>query len=90
MKFRTNAAICISRCVQSEMTGVENVDFRIRHVLAVAFRLSRIEREIVLAPNHQQARLLLAHPGLPFWVGVNVRPIIVKQIALDLAPGPAG
>src|SRR5579864_1528353 len=33
------------------MTGIENVNFRVRCVLAVAFRFADIEREIVLAPR---------------------------------------
>src|ERR1700678_858806 len=32
----------------------------------MALRLTGTEREIEHAPDHQQARLLLAHPGLPF------------------------
>jgi hypothetical protein len=31
------------------MTSAEDMDFRFRHVLAVAFRLAEIEREIVFA-----------------------------------------
>src|SRR5207237_238019 len=45
---------------------------------------SKREREIVLTPYVQETRLLLAHPCLPFRVGVNVRSIIVKKIALNL------
>ena len=66
------------------MTGVENVNFSVRNVLAVAFRLAGIEREVILTPDHEQARLLLAHPCLPFGVGVYIGSIIVEQIALNL------
>src|SRR5579871_111154 len=48
--------------VHCEMTAVDNVNFGIRHILAVAFRLAGIERSLVPAPDHQQSRLLLAHP----------------------------
>jgi hypothetical protein len=39
--------------VQYEMTCIQDVDFGVRYVLAVAFRLAEIERKIVLAPDHQ-------------------------------------
>ena len=72
------------------MTGVENMDLGVRHILAVAFRLAGIERErSLLTPDHQEARLFLAHPCLPFRVGLHIGAIVVKQIALDLAPAPA-
>src|SRR6266851_5661789 len=74
--------ICSS--VQCEMTGVENVNFSFRYILAVAFRLAQIEREVILAPDHQQARLLFAHPCLPLRIGIYVGSIVVKQVALNL------
>src|ERR1700674_5762013 len=52
--------------VQCEMTGVENVNLSVRYILPVALRLAEVEGEIILAPDHQQAWLLLAHPSLPF------------------------
>src|SRR6266496_1518383 len=66
------------------MTCVENVHFGLRHVLALAFRLSGVEREIILPPNDEQSRLLLAHPCLPLWISVHIGSIIIKQIALNL------
>src|SRR5580704_16346 len=66
------------------MTSIENVNSSVRHVLAVAFRFAEVEREIMLAPDHQQARLLLAHPCLPFWVGVHVGTVVVEEVALNL------
>jgi len=38
----------------------------------------------VFAPDHQQARLLLPHPCLPFRVRFDIGSIIVKEIALNL------
>src|ERR1700693_2921174 len=66
------------------MPGIENVNFSLRNVLAVAFRFAGIERQIILAPDDQQTRLLLAHPCLPLRVGVHVGSIVVKQIALNV------
>ena len=39
--------------IKREVSCVEYVDFRVRYVLAISFRLARIEREIVLAPEDQ-------------------------------------
>src|SRR5437762_11666271 len=64
------------------------MNFSARNLRAVAFRLSKIEREVVLTPNHQQARLLFAHPCLPLWIRVYISSVIVEQIAF--APELAG
>src|SRR6266851_3498686 len=74
--------ICSS--VQCEMTRVENVNFSVRYILAIALRFAGIEREVILAPDHQQARLLGAHPCLPLRIGVHIGSIVVKQVALNL------
>src|SRR4029077_11893963 len=66
------------------MACVKNVDFSFRYVLTIAFRLTGIEREIVLTPNHEETRLSFLHPCLPFRVSVHVRSIVVEQIALNL------
>ena len=66
------------------MTCVKNVDFGFRYVLTIAFRLTGLEREIILPPKDEQARLLLAHPSLPLRVCVHVRSIVVEKIALNL------
>src|ERR1700674_4428142 len=66
------------------MTGVENVNFSLRHIPAISFRLREFEREVILTPDHQQARLLLAHPCLPFWIGVHIGSIVVEQITLNV------
>src|SRR3984893_1072871 len=73
------------RCsIEREMARIEDVDLGLRYVLAVAFRLPKVEREIVLTPNHQQPRLLLAHPCLPLGIGVDVRGVVVEEVALNV------
>src|SRR5579864_3251812 len=62
--------------LQCEMTGVENANVSARHIPAIGFRLRAVEREIILTPDHQQARLLLAHPRLPPGVVVDVRAVV--------------
>ena len=74
----------IRSSVEREMTGIEDVDFGFRHIFAVSFWFTEIEREIVLTPDYQQTRLLLAHPRLPFRVGVDVCSIVVEKIALNV------
>jgi len=49
------------------MTGVEKVNLSVRHIVAIGLR-REIEREVLVAPDHQQERLLLAHPCLPLGV----------------------
>ena len=66
------------------MSGIEHVHFGRRHVLAIAFRFAVIEREIVFAPDDEKLRLPLLHPRLPFWIRVDVRPVIVEEVALNL------
>src|SRR6266487_5104673 len=70
--------------IEREMARIEDVDLGLRYVLAVAFRLPKVEREIILTPNHQQAWLLLAHPSLPLGVSVDVRAIVVEEVALNV------
>src|SRR5438094_10001884 len=74
----------IRRNVQRKMTGVENMHLGVRHIFAIALRLARVEREIILAPANPQARLLLAHPRLPLGIGIDIGAILVEQIALNL------
>src|SRR5437764_10833779 len=66
------------------MTGVEHVNLSVRYVPAIGLRLREVEREVILPPDHQQARLLLAHPGLPLRVGVYIGSIVVEQVALNV------
>jgi hypothetical protein len=67
------------------VTGVENVHVRISDVVAVALRFSEIKREVVLAPDHEQSWLLLAHPGLPFRITIQIDSVVVEEIALDFS-----
>jgi len=61
--------------IQGKVAGLENVNLSVRHVLAIAFRFTEIEGEIVLTPDHHEPRLLLAHPRLPFRICVYICPI---------------
>ena len=43
----------ICYCIEREMARLEDVDFGLGHVLAVAFRFAEVERKIILTPDHQ-------------------------------------
>src|SRR3954463_2897885 len=58
----------VSRSVESEMACVKDVHVGIRYVASIGLRLGRLERQVVFAPDHQEARLLLAHPCLPLGI----------------------
>jgi hypothetical protein len=60
------------------MSSINDVYFSVRHITAIGFRLRGIERELILASDHQQVQLPFAHPGLPFRIGVDVRAVVVK------------
>src|SRR5690242_18408824 len=66
------------------MTTIDNVDFSIGHISPVRFRLRRVKRRLVLAPNHQHARPLFAHPSLPPWIVFDVGAVVVEEVALNL------
>src|SRR5215469_6654763 len=72
----------IGRSVQGVVTGFEDVNLSVGHVLVIALRLAEIKRQVILAPDHQQARLFLAHPGLPLRVGIYIGSIVVEDVAL--------
>jgi hypothetical protein len=61
------------------------VDIRVRYVPAIAFRLADIKRGIVLAPGDQELRLGLPQPDLPLWVIIDIRSIVVEEVALNLS-----
>ena len=70
--------------VQREVASVKDVDFGLRHIPAIGFRLRDIERGIMLAPYYQQARLPVTHPILPFGVGFHIGAVVVEHVALNV------
>src|SRR5437899_990159 len=62
--------------IQGKVAGVEYVYFGFGNVLAIAFGFTEIEGQIVLTPDHQEPGLFLAHPRLPFWIRIYIRPIV--------------
>ena len=56
LTYKRRNFICFG--IKSEMSCVENVNLSVRYIPAIGFRFRKVEREIVLTPNHQQPRLL--------------------------------
>src|SRR6266436_2979883 len=74
--------ICLG--IKSKVSCIENVNFSVRYIPAIGFRFRQFEREVIFAPNHQEPRLPFAHPCLPPGVGVDVRTVVVKEVALNI------
>src|SRR6266446_9128021 len=70
--------------IKSEVSCVENVNLSVRYIPAIGLGLREFEREVILAPNHQQPRLPFAHPRLPLGVGVDVRAVVIEEVALNI------
>src|SRR5437667_7956335 len=66
------------------MARLEHVDFGLRHVAAIGLRFGKLEGQVVLPPEDEQPRLLLAHPGLPLGVGLDVGAVVIKEVALNV------
>ena len=79
---QTRNLVCLG--IQREVSRVEYVDLRFRHVHAVPFRLAGIEREVVLAPDDQEPWLRLLQPCLPLRISGDVRAVVIEEIALNL------
>ena len=70
--------------VQGEVATIDDVDFGFRDIAAIGLRLGGVEGRLILTPDHQQARLVLAHPRLPFRVGIDVGAVVVEEVALNV------
>src|SRR6476661_108160 len=70
--------------IKSEVPCVDNVNLSVRYIPAISLRLRKVEGRVILAPNHQQPRLSLAHPCLPLGVGVDVRAVVIEEFALNI------
>ena len=68
-----------------EMTRLQAVHFGLRKVLQVCFAALPGEEYVVLSPEIQRLRLLLAEKILPLRLQLNVLPVIVKKVHLHTA-----
>src|SRR5947207_3344664 len=69
--------------LQGEVPGVEQVVFKRLHVSLVWLGSGGGEDLVVLAPNDQQRRLVLAEVLLPFRVQCRVAAVAEEQVELD-------
>ena len=67
------------------MAAVYDVDFGFGDVAAIGFGLGGVEGRFVLAPDYQEAGLILAHPGVPLRIVLHVGAVVVEEVDLDLA-----
>jgi hypothetical protein len=70
--------------IEGEVARFQYVDLGLGYVFAVAFGLAGIEGQVVFAPEDEEAGLRLLHPCLPFWIGVDIGAVVVKEVALNL------
>src|ERR1700686_1612460 len=82
LTYKRRNFICFG--VKSKVPCVENVNLSVRYIPAIGFRLRELEREVIFAPNHQQPRLPFAHPCLPLGVRVDVRAVVIEEVALNI------
>jgi hypothetical protein len=52
IKPRTICSNLIRCGIEREMARIEHVDFCLRHVAAIGFRLRELEGEVILTPDH--------------------------------------
>src|ERR1700722_17783433 len=74
----------VRRRIQCKVTGVENVDLRGRYVAAIGLRLRGFERRVVFAPKHEKPWQVTGHPRLPLGIRLNIRAVVVEQVALNV------
>jgi hypothetical protein len=82
LTYQRRDLVCLG--IKREVSCVEDVNFRLWYILAVAFRFAEIEREVVLAPKNQKFWLRLLEPCLPLWISIDIRTVVIEEIALDL------
>jgi len=58
--------------VEGEVAGVEDMDFRIRHIALVSFGLRQGKGRIILTPQDKQRWMVAFQPLLREWVGGDV------------------
>src|SRR5207244_4939594 len=59
-------------------------EFTLRNVAAMGLRFRKLETQAVFPPEDEKPRLLLAQPSLPRGVGVDVRAVVVEEVALNV------
>ena len=72
------------RVLDSEMAGVETVHLSVRESFEIGLATLRGEENVVLAPEDDGFRLPRPQEGLPLRVELDIGPVVVEEIELDL------
>ena len=78
----------LERVLDGEVAAVEHVQLGVRQVAQVGPPALGREEEVVLAPEDQRLRLVLAQERLPLRIQLDVRAVVVQQV--ELVPARAG
>src|SRR5271166_3257962 len=79
-----SAANLFAMGLEREMAGVQHMYFEILQIALIGRSAFRWEDEIVLAPDDQRRRLILAEKGLKLGIQRNVGSVGMHQIHLDI------
>jgi hypothetical protein len=73
----------LAMCLQGEMPGVEQMEFRIGQIAFEGFRSGRPEDLVVATPGQQGGRLMGTEVLLERRIAVEVELIVPEQLQLD-------
>ena len=72
------------------MAGIEDADLGIRDVAAIGRGAGELEGGVVSAPEHEERRMMAPEPFLPGRVALDIGPVVVEELDLDIRlPGAA-
>src|SRR5258705_3087664 len=80
----------VAVCLKRKVAGVEESHFRAWNVALERLCARRQEERVVLAPNRQEGRLVLAEVLLKSRIKRDVALVVAKQVQLDLIGAGAG
>src|ERR1700733_662224 len=66
------------------MSGVENMNLSPRVIAVISFGAGDSKGSVVPTPKHEQWRLMIPQPLLPFWIRFDIVLIVVKQVQLNI------
>jgi hypothetical protein len=71
------------RIFQREVAGINQMQFRVREISLVGLGPFDGEERVVLSPENQHSRLLVAKVFMPTVVERDIRLIVVKKVELN-------
>src|SRR5262249_35361898 len=70
------------RVLDGEVTGIQAMDLRMREILEIGFAALACKEDVVLSPEDYRFGLVASEEGLPLWVKLHVRPVVIEEIKL--------